>query len=132
MENLPKNVINKIMFYLSHPTAELIEGTSIFEFMALRTNKERTYPGSPHYCGLVDYMCRHLIYNPRKFGTTNLTDEERGDYQVTYLHCCSQHIEHQRDLIIRWSIRDNKIRWEEYHSDSDNYNNSDTSETDSD
>ncbi len=36
MENLPKNVINKIMFYMSHPVADMLKEEPIFKFLAKR------------------------------------------------------------------------------------------------
>ncbi len=37
MENLPKNVINKIMFYTSHPVADLVRKSPMFYYMKLRS-----------------------------------------------------------------------------------------------
>ena len=36
MENLPKNVIKKIMFFLSHPVADILKDSTIFKYLQLR------------------------------------------------------------------------------------------------
>ncbi len=55
MENLPKNVINKIFLFLEHPTAKIIKGETIFKFMALRLGEiDSIRWGSPHICGIDD------------------------------------------------------------------------------
>ena len=36
MENLPKHVINKIMFYLSNPVADILKESTIFKYLQLR------------------------------------------------------------------------------------------------
>ena len=52
MENLPKNVINKIMFYTSHPIADILKTSSIFKTLELN-NRDR-YHGCPYGRGGAD------------------------------------------------------------------------------
>ncbi len=44
MENMPKHIINKIMFFTSHPVAEIVKASPIFKVLA-HTNNE-TYADS--------------------------------------------------------------------------------------
>ncbi len=52
MENLPKHVINKIMFYTSHPVADIIRESSIFR--ALKLDNGVRLHGSPVDRGDMD------------------------------------------------------------------------------
>jgi hypothetical protein len=123
MENLPQIAINKIMFFLSHPTADIMKGSIMFDFMAIRFNKYRTLTsnincrGSPWNCGYIDAVMRHRYFRPRKF-TINangerstkmtLTDEEHDEYIVSYRHASKpQDVIGPRDLFPRWRIRGN-------------------------
>ena len=45
MEKLPQNVINKIMFFTSHPVAEIMKEASIFKVLVY-TNTEGEYSDS--------------------------------------------------------------------------------------
>ena len=40
MENLPQNVINKIMFFTSHPVAEIMKKASIFKVLVHTNNDD--------------------------------------------------------------------------------------------
>ena len=39
MQNMPKNIINKIMFFTTHPVAEIVKESGIFKVLA-HTNNE--------------------------------------------------------------------------------------------
>ncbi len=48
MENLPQNVINKIMFFTSHPVAEILRESSIFRALEFDNGKRiRTHTEAP-------------------------------------------------------------------------------------
>jgi hypothetical protein len=128
MENLPKNVINKIMFYLSHPVAELIEGTSIMEYMAMRLNRKHLQKGTPFRCGMDDFLeGGPFQYRQSKIQCQQgLASDEQCQYAVGYLHSNVAYYSKLK-LAVDWSIRDNKIKWEH---DFDYDNNSDDSDSD--
>ncbi len=103
MENLPKNVINTIMLFLSHPTADMVKGTYIFTYMALRIEHEHfSERGSPFRNGIVDTIWWHRFYNPRKYNRKDgsmiysgagkrsthrtLWQKEYDEYTAAYLH----------------------------------------------
>ncbi len=96
METMPKKVINKIMLYLSHPTADIVKNSFIFDFMTLRLGKHRRrIRGSAFNCGLTDTWMKHRFFRPRQFTinpegqrSTKLTleDEDYHEYMVAYLH----------------------------------------------
>ncbi len=48
MEILPKHVINKIFLFLEHPTATIIQGETIFKFMAVRHANDIEKQGRAH------------------------------------------------------------------------------------
>ena len=100
MENLPKNVINKIMLFTSHPVADILRETSIFR--ALEMGRCERIQGSPLNRGDMDaYWGRG--YEPHKMGTLvgnigseqadrivklNLSsNKEIEEYDASYLHC---------------------------------------------
>ncbi len=63
MENLQNNVINKLMFYTSHPVADILKASSIYKALEMR-NGERVH-GSPFDRGDMDvYYGRG--YEPHK------------------------------------------------------------------
>ena len=72
MENLPKNVINNIMLFLSTPTADIVKNSFIFDFMALRLEKHTggVIRGSAFSCGLTDTWIKHRFFRPRQFTIT--------------------------------------------------------------
>jgi len=126
MENLPKNVINKIMLFLSHPTADMMKDSLIFDFMAIRFNKYRTNTntinsrGTPWNCGYVDAVMGHRYFRPRKFTintngerSTKLTleDEEHHEYLVSYRHSSKLQMIGPHDLFPRWRIEGNPFKW---------------------
>ncbi len=91
MEILPKNVINKIMFYTNHPVVDILNASSIFK--ALKMYNEERVHGSPYDRGEADaYYGRG--YEPRKrevhSGRMVLTqlenDEEIKEYEAAYFH----------------------------------------------
>ncbi len=92
MNNLPESIVTKIMLYDSHPAADLIEGTSVFNYMELMRRSENTYmithgviyqPGgfkTAFECGTLDrvYNQRKRIRINNKYKNNNdLTKEER-------------------------------------------------------
>ena len=99
MENLPKNVINKIMFYTSHPVADILKASSIFK--ALEMNRGNRIHGSPFDRGDMDaYYGRG--YDPHKIEHHNphdvllfvdrhrtcalTTDKEIKEYEAAHFH----------------------------------------------
>ncbi len=54
MENMPKNVINKIMLYLSHPVAELLRESFFFRALEFDNGKRIRTHGSPFDRGDAD------------------------------------------------------------------------------
>ncbi len=103
MENLPKNATNKFMFFLSHPTADMMKGTFIYDYMALRIKYENVSErGSPFRCRKVDTLWRHRFFNPRKYNRKGgsmiysgagerftqwtLGQKEHMEYTAAYLH----------------------------------------------
>ncbi len=139
MENLPKNVINKIMLYLSTPTADIVKESDIFKFMALRLQKH--FRGSAFDCAVIDSRFLHRYFLPRTFGiyedgqrstTYDLSAEEYTTYTATYLHYVRYEAGRERsgpkDIYPTWNIKGNPVRWlelegNEYPSD---YTDSDT------
>ena len=93
MESLPKNVINKIMLYTSHPVVDILKASSIFK--ALEMNNGKRIEGSPFDCGDMDgYYARgydpHMIIYPIDdwFGRRMFkleTDKEIKEYEASYL-----------------------------------------------
>ena len=101
MNNLPESIINKIMLYNSHPIADIIKGTTIFDYMELRLRSENKYmmsrgtiyiPGGfkiAFECGTQDsiYLPRKRIRINGKYNNTHdLTEDERNEYNLGYLH----------------------------------------------
>ena len=137
MENLPKNVINKIMFYLRHPVADLIKNETIFKFMALRCNEEKRKNGCcPFMRGYTDTRHTHAGVDPRKCTfdeyarseiITELTQEERREYFIGYLHA-NREFEYAFGMKITWTILENPLY---YDSESESESESD-SDSDSD
>ena len=91
MENLPKNVINKIMFYTSHPVADILKASSIFKALEIY-NGTHTH-GSPYDRGFMDayygrgydpHKCEDNAPAYRKCALE--TDEEIKEYEAAYLH----------------------------------------------
>ena len=82
------------MLFLSYPTADIIKDGFIFDFMALRLNKRRTYPGSPYECGCMDVThyegrftpCKSSIVNNRRRHVIDITDKELHEYVIAYFH----------------------------------------------
>ena len=103
MGNLPKNVINKIMFFTSHPVADIVRESSIFKFMTLIHNEKYRMRGpTPYLNGVSDALYKGL--RPQKFLKPDYTKEERDEYNAAYLHdkqctICSL------GYCIFWSIR---------------------------
>ena len=128
MENLPKNVINKIMLYLSTPTADIVKNSFIFEFMALRLAKHGR--GSPFDCGIVDTTMNHRYYRPREFSITphgqrstklTLEDAEHDEYTAAFLHYSRGQNIGPPDIYPTWRIKGNRFKWnpQEHPSNSD-------------
>ena len=95
MENLPKHVINKIMFYTSHPIVDILKASSIFKALELRIG--HCYHGCPYDRGDADaYYGRG--YEPHKFELCLArfiqveldSDEELKEYEAAYFHSCSR------------------------------------------
>ncbi len=93
MENLPKNVINKIMFYTSHPVVEIIRESSIFRALEFENGKRHRPRGCPFDRGSADaYYGRG--YEPHKMEVClgkmiphDLESEnEKADYEAGYFH----------------------------------------------
>jgi hypothetical protein len=131
MENLPQNVINKIMFFLRMPTASIMMGSQIYYYMKLRLDKEDIYTrGSSHDCGLTDGMHRFRFFDPRRYTilhgqkhtSRNIPYDEWYEYLLAYRHGSSC-----TDMTARYSIKPTPLRMPE---DSD-LDSSDTSDTDS-
>ena len=118
MENLPKHVINKIMFFLTHPVADILKEEAIFHYMAFRLNKPNLEIGEPFFCGCLAAHNPWEYFNPQKFTcidrrthyNINLTPKERSEYTLGYLHYRSDFVVLENDSIFRiaWSIRCNK------------------------
>ncbi len=101
MNNLPESIINKIMLYNSHPIADIIEESTIFNYMEIRLRSENKYmltcrtihlPGgfkTAFDCGTLDsiYLPRKRIRINGKYNYThNLTEDEKNEYKAGYLH----------------------------------------------
>ncbi len=122
MENLPKNVINKIMLFLSTPTADIVKNAYIFDVMALRLEKHRRkIRGSAFSCGLTDTWIKHRFFRPRQFTITpegqrstklTLEDEDYIEYMAAYLHSSRVQDIGPRDLYPTWHIKSNKFKWQ--------------------
>ena len=93
MENLPKNVINKIMFFTSHPVADILRESSIFRALEFDNGKRHRTHGGPFDRGSADaYYGRG--YEPHKMEvflgkmkTHDLESEnEKADYEAGYYH----------------------------------------------
>ncbi len=94
MENLPKNVISKIMFYTSHPIVDILKASSIFKALELRTGHR--YHGCPYDRGDMDayygrgYEPHKMELNLARFIQVELdSDEELKEYEAAYFHRCS-------------------------------------------
>ena len=125
MENLPKNVINQIMLYLSTPTAEIVKEADICKFMALRLQKH--FRGSAFDCGVVDSEHEHRFFLPRTFGiyedgqrstTYTLSEEEYTEYTAAYTHYVRYEAGRERsgpkDIYTTWNSKGNPVRWLEF------------------
>jgi len=91
MENLPKNVINKIMFYTSHPVADILRASSIYKALEMQ-NGYRIH-GSPFDRGDMDaYYGRGYEPHKKELHLGRMvqfeleTDEEIREYEAAYLH----------------------------------------------
>ena len=62
MQNMPKNIINKIMFFTTHPVAEIMKEAPIFEYMKIRLDPAKTGDGSP-YAQAVSRLLRDSYSN---------------------------------------------------------------------
>ena len=158
MENLPKNVINQIMFCLSHPVADIVRESDIFKYMeqlhndGRPHNPQRHYVGCPAHCGYID-AChpREMgkVWDPRKFevfvskrvkNRRWLEEEEHKEYEIAWKHSTRPYYPRRLpDLTVFWKIKGREVPENlnetlELESDS-NYarsDNADTSESDSD
>ena len=128
MENLPKHVINKIMFYTSHPVADIVRESGIFKFLEQRMNDERPYnsqmyyEGGPAHCGFID-AChpreRGSVWDPRKFDVSinnrvkchrDLEEEEVAEYELAWKHSAqSYHPRRLPDLRVYWKIKERQM-----------------------
>ena len=130
MENLPKNVINKIMLYLSHPTADIVEESSIYKYMQHRFEKMEGhsnsiyYGGSPFHCGEMD-AChpptgrRGPVWDPRKcdvyesgriINHRRLEEEELFEYEIAWLHSAAPYrVRRHPDVVVFWKIKPREI-----------------------
>ena len=91
MENLPKNVVNKIMFYTSHPVADILRASSIYKALEMQ-NRYRIH-GSPFDRGDMDaYYGRGYEPHKKECHLGRMvqfeleTDEELREYEAAYLH----------------------------------------------
>ncbi len=65
MEILPNIVINNIMLFLSHPTADIIKDSMLFDFMAIKIKYHmKIRRGSAFNCGFVDGVHPHRFSDP--------------------------------------------------------------------
>ncbi len=90
---MPKNVINKIMFYTSHPVADILRESSIFRALEFDNGKRIRTHGSPFDRGDMDaYYGRG--YEPHKMEAflgrmkphDLETENEKADYEAAYFH----------------------------------------------
>ena len=90
---MPKNVINKLMFYTSHPVADIVRESSFFRALEFDNGKRIRIHGSPFDRGDMDaYFGRG--YEPHKMEALlgrmkphDLESEnEKKDYEAAYLH----------------------------------------------
>ena len=129
MDNLPKHVLNKIMFYLSHPTADIVSESTIFKYMAHRFEQMRGYShgiyyeGSPFDCGDLD-ACHPRgrgvpVWDPRKYDAYEsgriknhrwLEEEEHEEYTIAWLHSAAPYrVRSHPDVVVFWKIKPRKI-----------------------
>jgi hypothetical protein len=112
MEILPKNVINKIFFFLQHPAAKILEEEEIFIFMRMRLTPEFRYKGSQFECAKYDRIYHGAYYNPRKYTMVNgrrhhteiVTIDEAFIYSITHNHV-TPFVHYQWGLVTEWNIR---------------------------
>ena len=128
MENLPTNVINRIMFYTSHPVADIVRESRIFKFMQQRQNNDRFWNsksknrGCPAHCGHIDACIQREsgpVWDPRKFisesriGVLNrrtLPEEEHEEYLIAFLHSAEPYYSQNRfDMVMFWRIKEREI-----------------------
>ena len=136
MENMPKNVINKIFLFLRHPAAELLVEEGIFLYMGMRFNPELRYKGSAFDCGEAD-TCSGRRNNPRHYTLRNgrrvhirdITVEEDFIYQTVYNHA-TPFVHMQIDLVTEWSIKGRG--WTQPYIYPSDYSETDTEDTDTD
>ena len=130
MENLPKNVINKIMLYLSHPVADIISETRIFKFMEQRHNDERWYnpqryyEGCPAHCGYIDACIQtrpYVAFDPRKYAKLSnnriryhrdIEEEEYEEYEIAFLHSVKSYIVRRLNLVVFLRIKARALLYE--------------------
>ena len=111
MENLPKNVINKIFLFLRHPTAEILMDEGIFIYMQMRFKHHLRHKGSSYDCAEAD-TCSGRRCNPRKYTlgngrrmhTRELTAQEDFIYLLVYNYA-TPFVHRQFDLVTEWNIK---------------------------
>ena len=91
MENLPQIAINKIMFFLSHPVADIVRGSSIYKALEMQ-NRDRIH-GSPFDRGDMDaYYGRGYEPHKKELHLGRMvqfeleTDEEIREYEAAFFH----------------------------------------------
>jgi hypothetical protein len=91
MENMPRNIINKIYFFTSHPAVEILRGADIFKALA-QLNQEIL--AEPFLQGLNDSWSGEG-YDPRKWENK----EDIDLYNIGYEHHydCTQKDLFERD-----------------------------------
>jgi hypothetical protein len=139
MENLPKNVINKIMFYTSHPVVDILKASSIFK--ALEMDIRYRIHGSPFDRGDMDaYYGRGYEPHKKELHLGRMvqfeleTDEELKEYEAAYFHssnrkCGRNRIQNEifknygymRVYCIRpiWTLTREEEKCEDEYTDSD-------------
>ena len=110
MEILPKNVVNKIMLYISHPAADIIRESSIFRALELE-NGTRVH-GSPFDRGDADahygrgYEPHKMEAHLGRFSKCDLESEhETKNYEAAYLHSFTRKY---------WTTRRELQIWKDY------------------
>jgi hypothetical protein len=65
MDRMPANIINKIIFFTSHPVAEIMKESPVFEYMNLRLNPDKTGEGSPYRAAVAKSLADSYYYRNR-------------------------------------------------------------------
>ena len=90
MNTLPESVINKIMLYNSHPIADIIKESSIFQAMQLE--RRGHIQGSPFDRGICDafygreFLPHKWVNGDHRSREEIYDDEEHDEYCIGYDH----------------------------------------------